>query len=391
MRLRIYVGIIIFLSFLLFNANAHSYQKVFYVSTIGSDDWSGILPSPDAGKTDGPFATLEKARDAVRIFKGSNRMPEDGIVVYLRGGIYTITKTFDLTEEDSGTEEDAGADAVGNDDEAANVPFKKRGVATPRGVSEKRKKTKKKRGENMPKTVRVSRRLQDLRPVLEGSPDDWDNLAPTDPVEGWAARSCFSEPISVDELKEFCAVLWRCSMDRPHELEAIWAGDRNVKYDFSTMPRNRFLEILRCFLFSHAQVLQVIELINLVMADVWAASNVVVVDETMCAFKGRKDNPHHVFICRKPKPNGIKMWTTCDASGVVLKTSLFERVNVNGKKTEKEFASAAAGHQQGSSRKRVELQNVKLTCENCDLGRTSSAFNQNSIGLPTHRNDERTS
>ncbi|MEP6627670.1 MAG: TCP-1/cpn60 chaperonin family protein, partial [Ginsengibacter sp.] len=35
-----------------------------YVSTIGNDSWSGMLRQPNQQKTDGPFATLEAARDA---------------------------------------------------------------------------------------------------------------------------------------------------------------------------------------------------------------------------------------------------------------------------------------------------------------------------------------
>ena len=38
----------------------------FYVATDGNDAWSGTLASPNAAKTDGPFATLQRARDAVR-------------------------------------------------------------------------------------------------------------------------------------------------------------------------------------------------------------------------------------------------------------------------------------------------------------------------------------
>ncbi len=35
----------------------------FYVSVGGSDRWSGTLAASNAQKTDGPFATLERARD----------------------------------------------------------------------------------------------------------------------------------------------------------------------------------------------------------------------------------------------------------------------------------------------------------------------------------------
>ena len=37
-----------------------------YVSTVGNNSWSGKLIQPNLEKTDGPFATLEGARDAIR-------------------------------------------------------------------------------------------------------------------------------------------------------------------------------------------------------------------------------------------------------------------------------------------------------------------------------------
>ena len=46
----------------------------FYVATDGNDAWSGTLASPNAEKSDGPFATLQRARDAVRA-KGRRAPP----------------------------------------------------------------------------------------------------------------------------------------------------------------------------------------------------------------------------------------------------------------------------------------------------------------------------
>ena len=41
----------------------------FYVSKDGSDEWSGTFSAPDSQGSDGPFASLEQARDAVRELK----------------------------------------------------------------------------------------------------------------------------------------------------------------------------------------------------------------------------------------------------------------------------------------------------------------------------------
>ena len=79
-------------------------KSVFYVSKSGDDSWSGKLSEPNSSKTDGPFATFEKARNAIRTFKLTEPLPEGGITVYIRSGVYEITKTLKLTTDDSGTE-----------------------------------------------------------------------------------------------------------------------------------------------------------------------------------------------------------------------------------------------------------------------------------------------
>lgn len=71
----------------------------FYVSTDGSDDWSGTLVEPNEQKTDGPFATLKRARDAVRDLKQSS---STHITVLIRGGTYTLTQTVVFGTKDSG-------------------------------------------------------------------------------------------------------------------------------------------------------------------------------------------------------------------------------------------------------------------------------------------------
>jgi len=71
----------------------------FYLSPNGSDAWSGTLVSPNAQGTDGPFASLERARDAVRDLKKSQ---SGDIVVLVREGTYSLTKTVVFGLEDSG-------------------------------------------------------------------------------------------------------------------------------------------------------------------------------------------------------------------------------------------------------------------------------------------------
>ena len=71
----------------------------FYVSPHGSDTWSGTIADPNAQETDGPFATLERARDAVRESAASKSRD---VVVLIRGGRYQLKKTVVFGIRDSG-------------------------------------------------------------------------------------------------------------------------------------------------------------------------------------------------------------------------------------------------------------------------------------------------
>ena len=77
--------------------------KVFniYVATDGRDTFSGRLAAVNMSGTDGPFATLERARQEVRRVKRA--WDGDYIRVQLREGVYELEKAFRLAPEDSGT------------------------------------------------------------------------------------------------------------------------------------------------------------------------------------------------------------------------------------------------------------------------------------------------
>jgi Right handed beta helix region len=77
----------------------------FYVARDGSDLWSGTRPAPDVQKTDGPFATLERARDAIRTLRETGHWPREGVTVSVRGGLYPLSHAFQLDANDSGTAE----------------------------------------------------------------------------------------------------------------------------------------------------------------------------------------------------------------------------------------------------------------------------------------------
>jgi hypothetical protein len=76
----------------------------FYVSAEGNDGWSGTLPQPGPDGKDGPFATLDRARDAVRQLRAGQVLVRP-VTVMLRGGVYRRVEPLVLGPEDSGTPE----------------------------------------------------------------------------------------------------------------------------------------------------------------------------------------------------------------------------------------------------------------------------------------------
>ena len=92
----------------------------FYVAKDGNDSWSGTLPSPNTEKSDGPFATIQKAQEAVRILKSQVYKPKvdpvetrwigsphplgkgKDILVLIRDGYYSMDKPLFFTPGDGG-------------------------------------------------------------------------------------------------------------------------------------------------------------------------------------------------------------------------------------------------------------------------------------------------
>ncbi len=92
----------------------------FYVAANGNDSWSGSLDSPNFDKTDGPFATIERAQKAVRELKAKVYFPKDepvekrwigsphplgkgrDIVVYIRNGNYSLKQPLLFEAADGG-------------------------------------------------------------------------------------------------------------------------------------------------------------------------------------------------------------------------------------------------------------------------------------------------
>lgn len=66
----------------------------YYVATNGNDTWTGLLPAPNAGNTDGPFLTITKAQTSTH--SGTIKR------VVVRSGTYTLGANLVFTSSDNG-------------------------------------------------------------------------------------------------------------------------------------------------------------------------------------------------------------------------------------------------------------------------------------------------
>ena len=81
---------------------AYAPEADFFVATNGNDAWSGRLRAPNADGTDGPFATIVRARDAVRQSRTAAKADKP-CTVLIRGGTYRLAQPIVFGPEDSGT------------------------------------------------------------------------------------------------------------------------------------------------------------------------------------------------------------------------------------------------------------------------------------------------
>ncbi len=92
----------------------------FYVAMNGNDNWSGKFAEPNANKSDGPFASIQRAQEAVQALKNEVYKPKSepiekrwigsphvfgkgkDILVYIRGGYYSLEETITFATDDGG-------------------------------------------------------------------------------------------------------------------------------------------------------------------------------------------------------------------------------------------------------------------------------------------------
>jgi hypothetical protein len=73
----------------------------FYVAPNGRDSWSGKFLQPNPAKTDGPFASLFRARDEIRRLKAAGGLAA-GATVFVREGVYELNEPLVFTPDCSG-------------------------------------------------------------------------------------------------------------------------------------------------------------------------------------------------------------------------------------------------------------------------------------------------
>lgn len=76
-----------------------TYQPDYYVAVDGDDRWSGQLESPNQDRSDGPFRSVQQARDAVRSAKEASERRD--FVVWIRGGVHVLEEPIVFGLQDS--------------------------------------------------------------------------------------------------------------------------------------------------------------------------------------------------------------------------------------------------------------------------------------------------
>lgn len=95
-KTRICISCLVFTFFFVTLQTMIAQTNEFVVAPNGNDTHPGTKEKP--------FATLYRARDAVRALKKKS-LPSGGVTIRLRGGLYHLGQTLELTEADSGTAE----------------------------------------------------------------------------------------------------------------------------------------------------------------------------------------------------------------------------------------------------------------------------------------------
>lgn len=118
------------------------------------------------------------------------------------------------------------------------------------------------------------------------------------------------EKFSSQELKYFFAILLYAADKKVSSIRKLWNSDFDHGiHPFVTrlMSLGRFELMFSCFCFEDKLMAEIEELLRRKSQEIWIPSNFACCDESLVPYKGRKNNPHHVYIMRKPHPHGVKV------------------------------------------------------------------------------------
>lgn len=154
----------------------------------------------------------------------------------------------------------------------------------------------------------------------------------------------YTEPFSLEELRTFFAILLRSSQHKPPQFRDLFNTGKDAhgkdipnaviySWVLELMSRDRALELYSCLQFAdedHFNHFQ--EQFNSNTERVYLPASSGAVDESMAASMQKKNNPHHVLVKRKRRPNGLKFWVAADWTGVILRIIMFQRKDAHGQK-----------------------------------------------------------
>lgn len=100
--------LLIILLIFTYNFTGSAYSKVIpdsitlYVSTVGNDLSDGLLPEPSSAIANGPFATIQRARNEAKKIRNKHKI-NTAINILIRSGIYFLKSPLTLDSLDSGS------------------------------------------------------------------------------------------------------------------------------------------------------------------------------------------------------------------------------------------------------------------------------------------------
>ena len=118
------------------------------------------------------------------------------------------------------------------------------------------------------------------------------------------------EPFSLLEFHCFIAILFYAAENNITSIRSLWSTDlKKPVHPFvrNLMSLTRFEIMYSCFKCKDLEMEELEEQFIKRIQEIWIPSTFCCCDESLVPYKGRKTNPHHVFIMRKPHPHGVKV------------------------------------------------------------------------------------